>query len=196
MASIPGVALAANPCPSPRIKCRGQCCAEGVTSCQGTGKNKTCGPVPCQSGLTSCNGQCVDTATDATNCGSCGNTCNQGQSCVNGACVTTCPSGTTECNGNCVTNCTSGQVLNTTTCTCEGNQPATCIAETYGCCAGNGFCDQNASVFGTTCWTSGTCIQPGITGAPQNCEDCGASQVCVFTTNCAAGAACVNPCAS
>ena len=46
LASIPGVAFAANPCPSPRIKCRGECCAPGVTSCVGTGKNKTCAPPP------------------------------------------------------------------------------------------------------------------------------------------------------
>jgi hypothetical protein len=86
LASVPGVALAANPCPRPRIKCRGRCCAEGVTTCQGTGKTKTCGPVPCQTGLTPCSGQCVDTATDATNCGSCGNACAPGDICVNGAC--------------------------------------------------------------------------------------------------------------
>jgi hypothetical protein len=46
LASIPGMAFAANPCPSPRIKCRGQCCAPGVTSCEGTGKNKTCAAPP------------------------------------------------------------------------------------------------------------------------------------------------------
>ena len=45
LASIPGVALAA-PCPRTRIRCAGQCCAEGVTTCQGTGRNKTCGPLP------------------------------------------------------------------------------------------------------------------------------------------------------
>jgi len=46
VASIPGVALAA-PCPKGRIKCRGECCAEGVTTCVGTGKDKTCGTVGC-----------------------------------------------------------------------------------------------------------------------------------------------------
>ena len=46
LASIPGVAFAAA-CPSPRIRCRGECCAEGVTTCEGTGKNKTCGPRIC-----------------------------------------------------------------------------------------------------------------------------------------------------
>lgn len=71
LASIPGVAWAARPegagrpegvgrpggCPSPRIRCRGQCCAEGVTTCQGTGKNKTCGPAaPAACPVTCCCG--------------------------------------------------------------------------------------------------------------------------------------------
>ena len=43
LAFSPGVALAA-PCPSGRIRCRGECCPENVTTCQGRGSNKTCGP--------------------------------------------------------------------------------------------------------------------------------------------------------
>jgi hypothetical protein len=56
LASIPGTAWAAR-CPSPRIRCRGQCCPTGVTTCVGTGGNKTCGP--CPSGTTLCGGNCV-----------------------------------------------------------------------------------------------------------------------------------------
>jgi hypothetical protein len=56
LASIPGTAWAAR-CPSPRIRCRGQCCATGVTTCVGTGRNKTCGPCPSGTGV--CGGTCV-----------------------------------------------------------------------------------------------------------------------------------------
>ena len=89
LASVPGVAWAA-PCPSPRIRCAGQCCAAGVTTCQGTGRNKTCGPVPCPTGQQPCNGLCVATATDVANCGSCGNACATGQGCVYGRCFDIC----------------------------------------------------------------------------------------------------------
>jgi hypothetical protein len=58
LASIPGTAWAAR-CPSPRIRCRGQCCPTGVTTCVGTGRNKTCGP--CPTGTTLCAGNCQST---------------------------------------------------------------------------------------------------------------------------------------
>jgi hypothetical protein len=58
LASIPGTAWAAR-CPSPRIRCRGQCCLPGVTTCVGTGRNKTCGP--CPTGTTLCGGACQST---------------------------------------------------------------------------------------------------------------------------------------
>jgi hypothetical protein len=91
LASFPGMAWAA-PCPKTRVRCAGECCAEGVTACQGTGKNKTCGPVPvtCPTGQTLCDGQCVNTLTDEAYCGSCYNNCNAGQTCVDGGCQYPC----------------------------------------------------------------------------------------------------------
>jgi len=44
------------------------------------------GYTSCPSGQTNCNGNCVDTSSDSQNCGSCGNACAQGKSCVSGSC--------------------------------------------------------------------------------------------------------------
>ncbi len=41
----------------------------------------------CGVGTEYCNGACTDVLTDAKNCGGCGVTCGQGESCSNGACV-------------------------------------------------------------------------------------------------------------
>lgn len=59
LASVPGLAWAA-PCPKSRIKCGSQCCAAGVTTCQGRGKNKTCG---CQPDQELCGGNCVQSCS-------------------------------------------------------------------------------------------------------------------------------------
>ncbi len=38
-------------------------------------------------GLTDCGGQCVNLKTDANNCGSCGQACLDGQTCMAGSCI-------------------------------------------------------------------------------------------------------------
>ena len=40
----------------------------------------------CPSGQTNCSGLCTDTSSDSNNCGSCGNICSSGTSCVRGSC--------------------------------------------------------------------------------------------------------------
>lgn len=48
----------------------------------------------CLPGRRDCGGTCVDTSTDVTNCGACGNRCTASQRCASGACVQLmCPSG-------------------------------------------------------------------------------------------------------
>jgi hypothetical protein len=169
VASIPGVAFAA-PCRSPRIRCSGQCCAEGVTTCQGTGRNKTCGPAPvvCPPGQDVCGGQCLDTSTDLANCGACGNACGLSQSCVDGQCQ--CPPGTSFCTGiGCVdTNCPTP--LDPTTCQCDcppGHPP--CGAGS-SCCAPGQVCTSYGGsselcftppTQTATCNQSSDCPNPG-----------------------------------
>jgi hypothetical protein len=47
----------------------------------------TAGVFSCDAGQTACNGSCVNTSSDANNCGACGNVCPGGRACINGACV-------------------------------------------------------------------------------------------------------------
>ena len=82
----------------------------------------------CPSTLQGCSGTCVYTSSDPSNCGGCGQTCPQNQTCQNGTC-TACPYPTTFCNGICLN--TSGDSLNCGGCgiTCASGQ---------ACC--NGSC--------------------------------------------------------
>jgi hypothetical protein len=54
----------------------------------------------CPSGQLRCGGQCVDAASDGSNCGACGIVCARGASCLSGACA--CPAGQIACGGACV----------------------------------------------------------------------------------------------
>ncbi len=45
---------------------------------------------------------CRDTLTDPENCGSCGHTCPQGQTCADGDCIPDCQDGLTSCDDECV----------------------------------------------------------------------------------------------
>lgn len=56
----------------------------------------------CQPQLTNCNGTCVDTRSDAANCGACDKACGKGELCSGSTCVLDCPAPFTACNGACV----------------------------------------------------------------------------------------------
>ena len=53
-------------------------------------------------GSTLCAGRCVDVASDAANCGGCGNACGPGTTCAASLCVPTCPGGQARCGDLCV----------------------------------------------------------------------------------------------
>jgi hypothetical protein len=159
----------------------------------------------CPAGQTACGMTCVNTATDAANCGRCGNACITGQTCTAGVCA--CPTGQTVCAGRCVTTatdttncgacgnaCATGQSCSLGRCVCPVGQtlcggrcvstqtdPANCGACATACAAGQSctlgrcVCPAGQTLCGRTCVNT-------LTDAA-NCGGCG--------TACAAGMACV-----
>src|SRR5690606_24492276 len=85
--------------------------------------------VSCVLGTVSCDGACVNLERSAAHCGACGNTCDPGESCVDGGC--TCVG--TRCDDVCVD---------------LASHPAHCGACDAACLTGS-FCD--AGTCATTC---------------------------------------------
>ncbi len=56
----------------------------------------------CATGRTACNGECVDLATDSSNCGACGRVCGADQACRSGECDSSCPADHEMCGDLCV----------------------------------------------------------------------------------------------
>lgn len=86
--------------------CSGRVCGADPTCGESCGPDcsagATCssaGTCVCGAGRTYCGASCVDTATDAANCGGCGRSCSGG-TCTGGSCL--CPSGLTACARGCV----------------------------------------------------------------------------------------------
>jgi len=128
-----------------------------------------------------CLGACVDTQTDAANCGGCGKRCPTGQACAGGACA--CTSGPT-CSNIC---CTGGNGCCLTGCQIEhdtGFQPVTGQGQTFFDCNAAGSAAaaraaaehfaagtpvtgiQGACVFGES---TGNCVAWQTLGTPQSC---------------------------
>lgn len=115
-------------------------------------KKKVVAPPPppptdtCPGGTTRCGGACVHTASDASNCGSCGAACAAGQSCQGGACT---------CNGERCAGCCDG-----TTCR-DGASEAQCGVNGSACLA----CGE-----GQTC-CNGACRD--LSSDMNHCGTCG-----------------------
>ena len=93
--ALAGAAQAGGGCPDGRVKCDGRCCPRNAKCRQGKCKCKKgyekCGKKCCSvcgPGETFCSGACVDTSSDANNCGTCGHQCQFGEVCFAGICTT------------------------------------------------------------------------------------------------------------
>ena len=142
-----------------------------VASCQGKVEGQSCTP-----GQMMCGGGCKTVATDAENCGTCGNACAAGQVCQAGQCA--CSAGLLACGGTCVasnamhcgsctTMCSGTQVCSGGTCgdSCPTGQmqcsDGACVAPNGGDAMHCGGC--NACPAGATC-NAGVCTSPTGTG--------------------------------
>src|SRR4051812_27947942 len=158
-----------------------------------TGQTAGTPTVPlCAEHETECNGACVDTTSDAANCGLCGHACATGESCIGSVCQLTGESactvqGLTDCNGTCVDLTTDVNNCGACGTVCASGEE----------CAG-GACSTMASPPATTCDKgltdcSGVCVD--LTSNTANCGACGvacadgelcSSSACVAsTTDCA-----------
>jgi len=215
-------------CASDQMRCGASCvdtqtdsanCGTCGTTCA-TSEMCTAGSCvsACPSGQTPCTvvedmrmmTVCVDTATDASHCGTCNNACPMGQSCGGGTC--NCPMGTTSCSGSCVDTstdlsncgmcgnaCPMGQTCNSGTCGCSGG-----LTSCGGACVNTSVDNANCGMCGRTCSTpsqtcvSGTCMSACGMGQvmcsgmcvdlmtnPSHCGMCGMS--CGTSVACVAG---------
>ncbi len=119
--------------------------------------NGACVPT-CTTGLTTCGSACVNTATDATNCGACGTTCrdvaNASAACRAAACTFTCDADFRDCNSSSGDGCEVNVTTSTTNCGGCGqacgavtNGTAACVAGAcrVGSCSG-AFRDCNGTI--------------------------------------------------
>lgn len=153
----------------------------------------------CASGYNLCSGACVNTSSDASNCGGCGVVCAANQACSSGSCVAA------PCSTN--ANCTGGDVCLGGTCqapTCsdgvkDGNETATdCGGGTCSTCSAGSSCLVPSDCQSGVC-TSGTCQAATCTDGVKNgsetgvdcgggaCGACSAGNACLVSTDCLSG---------
>ena len=141
------------------------------------GASDTATDAPC---TTKCGGTCTNTQTDSANCGTCGNACSSGATCVSGACQ--CTASATKCGSACIDtkvdakNC--GACGND--CTADGGAPSG--GGTWACV--NSACIVNCTPPKTVC--NGGCADTKTDNA--NCGVCGTA--CQLTETCTAGLCC------
>lgn len=158
-----------------------QCQSAFPLSVPGTAPTPT--PTPaCPAPNAICNGACVDVSQDPSNCGGCGNACDQLRACVAGQCL--CLAGLADCGGSCVdvtqdsgncgdcgVVCDANEYCAGGTCVCANGEPpcggSTCCAEGTSC--NDGTCEATCQAPQMDC--GGKCVDP--TSDTLNCGGCG-----------------------
>ncbi len=166
----------------------------------------------CPTDEVSCGGSCVKTASDPSNCGTCGHSCAQGQVCASGTCA--CADSTaTLCSGvgcvdlqtskghcgACATTCqdptsgTSSCVGGSCVVSCNNGYVTLGAANNY-CCPnkpfGKGICDVSPEC---GCDANQNCTR--LSGAPESCVPDGTAppgESCNTTNDCSHGLVCAD----
>jgi len=142
---------------------------------------------------------CANTATDNSNCGTCGTACGVGEVCTSGVCSLTCgaltkcsPTGgadycantqTDSANcGTCGTACTTGQVCNSGVCTLSCGALTKCSPSSGApYCANTATDNVNCGTCGNTCPTGQVCTAGVCTitcGSQSTCTPTGSAAYC------------------
>jgi hypothetical protein len=134
-----------NRCPAGLSSCSGSQCICNPCSHAGETQDPTTCLCACPAGTTLCSppnssgGACVNTQSDANNCGVCGNACPAGEACVSGQCnncasscgTTCCAAGQSCCGTNCVD--LSSDSNNCGTCGHQCPSPLGCFGSACRC---------------------------------------------------------------
>jgi hypothetical protein len=185
----------------------------GGTTGGGTGGGGG-GTLSCAGTLQACSNQCVDFQADPENCGSCGQTCGQGQVCNHGQCgllpadCTTLPQGcgagffcdpvTRQCQTGCrlARDCPQGATCTSGTCSCPAAQHAcgqTCVSSTTTASCGTRCTPCPQPAHSTATCTTGTCgftCDPGYREQNGTCVDI--DECATNNGGCSANATCAN----
>jgi len=147
--------------------------------------------INCAGGKTCCNGLCLDTTSDALNCGACGTACstvNGTPKCSGSACSWSCAAGFAHCSGTNNTGCETNVKTSLTHC---GSCGTNCTIQVQN--ANNITCNSGSCTFSTCQMGFGNC--DGNTANGCDCQ-CGQSQqICCPPLNTCdyAGGHCTNP---
>ena len=186
------------PCPGTQVRCNNVCTdlSSSAANCGGCGRpcgsGQTCmsglcvtpamdagvvdSGTSCGGGTTLCGGACVNTATSNAHCGSCGNACSTGTSCISGACRPVCASGQVLCGPSCVSLATDRNHCGACDRPCAGGQLCTggvCVAMTM---------DAGVTCSGGLILCGGMCVNPAT--SQDHCSRC--------NNRCTGNTACIN----
>jgi len=207
--AISGCCTQDSDCPASLNPCEPATCDTHTNTCvtKPVADNTGCG-----SGQVCCGGSCVDTQSDAANCGGCGTTCPANTPCASGG-AGCCQTG--QClNGGCLTSTASCGSCATPTCDpsqgaiCVSHCPAPDACHTGGTCLQNGTCtyqpkcaacetcDPSTGACASTCdpchtcdTFSGQCVPKDCPPPPDPCQTAvcevvGSSGVCTNVARC------------
>jgi hypothetical protein len=138
-------------------------CGGGTPVCSGSGSNSACVSGCPSSAPTLCSGTCVDTTTNANDCGTCGNACataivHAQPTCVASGCTFSCNIGYSACSGGCTD-------FQSDSANCGG------CGSAYACTGGQTCQSGRCGCPGGTVSCGGTCVDTQSDSL--NCGSCG-----------------------